>query len=67
MLFYTVAVVLIPGLCAGWTNLPTHYRTEALYRRVPAGGYHCRADDEIVQHRRVALLELIQKHIASAI
>lgn len=23
MLFITVAVVLIPGLCAGWTNLPT--------------------------------------------
>lgn len=24
MLFFTVAVVLIPGPCAGWTNLPTH-------------------------------------------
>ena len=62
--FITVAVVLTPGPCAGWTNLPP---------RLPHGNFIAQRsrlvdvtvvpDDEIVQHRRVALLELIQKHI----
>lgn len=64
--FITVAVVLIPGPCAGWTNLLT---------RPPHGSFYTAAfplvdvtvvpDDEIVQHRRVALLELIQSIFAS--
>ncbi len=41
--FITVAVVLIPGLLLAGRICRPDYRTEALYRRVPAGGYHCRA------------------------
>lgn len=41
--FITVAAVLIlVPVLAGRIYRPD-YRTEALYRRVPAGGYHCRA------------------------
>ncbi len=65
--FITVAVVLTPGPCAGWTNCRPDYCTETLYCSVPAGGCHVVPDDEIVQHRRVALLELIQSIFASAI
>lgn len=61
--FITVAVVLTPvPVLAGRICRPD-YRTEALYRSVPLVDVTVVPDDEIVQHRRVALLELIQKHI----
>ncbi len=63
--FITVAVVLIPlSLC--WLERNSLYPTTArkLYTAAfPLVDVTVVPDDEIVQHRRVALLELIQKHI----
>ncbi len=67
MLFFMVAEVLILIHFAGLMNLPSCYSPQNLFIGFSAGGYYRGADDEIMQHRKMALLELIQKHIVSAI
>ena len=52
------------GHSTGWTVLPIHsWRVSFLYLALSAGGCHGDPRRWIVRHRRVALLELIQKHI----
>ncbi len=67
MLFIMVAEVLILIHSAGLMNLPTCYSPQNIFIGFSVGGYYRGPDDEIMQHRKMALLELIQKQFVSAI
>ncbi len=51
----------------GWMSLRSATCPAVVHRSFSVGGYHHVPDDEIMQHRRIALLELIQNIFATAI
>ncbi len=64
VVFTTVLKAPIPIRCVGWIVSPIPNWQGNLYASAfPLIDVTVMPDDEIMQHRRMALLELIQKHI----
>jgi predicted transposase/invertase (TIGR01784 family) len=63
MLFYHGAKSPIPSRFAGWMSLLMQTARRLYAAAFPLVDITVVPDDDIMQHRRVALLELIQKHI----
>lgn len=61
--FTTVLKAPIPIRCVGWIVSPIPTARQLYASAFPLIDVTVMPDDEIMQHRRMALLELIQKHI----